>query len=199
MPRALLHPHVRVPNERARLGAAGRAPGGRRHGSRPLHGGGRCRRAQHLLHPGERRPTALRHARAPQGAGRRAARSADRRRGLPGPEGPRAHPGEGGLGRRRLRDAQPDQRARAVAPLHRGGPGDGDPRRPGARVGHQPLARARRGARAALCRLGEHPDRLRQLVRLLHRAGRARARGEPRRSTTSSPRSSCWPSAASPR
>ena len=64
-----------------------------------------------------------------QGAGRRQARPADRRRWLPGPEGPRAHPGEGGLGRRRLRDAQPGQRAGAAAPVPRRGPRHGDPRR----------------------------------------------------------------------
>ena len=37
-------------------------------------------------------------------------------------------------------------------------------------IGHRTLARSRRGARAAVCRLGQHPDRLRQLVCVLHRA-----------------------------
>ena len=36
----------------------------------------------------------------------------------------------------------------------------GDPRRAGARVGHQPPARSRRGTRAALRGVGQHPDRM---------------------------------------
>ena len=51
----------------------------------------------------------------PQGAGRRQAGPADRRGWVPGPEGPRAHPAEGRMGRRRLRHAQPDQRAGPAA------------------------------------------------------------------------------------
>ena len=42
----------------------------------------------------------------------------------------------------------------------------------------------------SLRRLGHHPDRLRQLLRVLHRAGRARAARSAARSPTSSPRSS---------
>ena len=76
------------------------------------------------------------------------------------------------------------------------GPGHGDPRRAGARVGHQPAARSRRGARAALCGVGQHPDRVRQLLRLLHRAVGARSRGRAAPSTTSWPRWSCWPAVA---
>ncbi len=61
--------------------------------------------------------------------------------------------------------------------------GDRDPRRGalfGVRGGRGPAGRGLgRRARPALCRLGDHPDRLRQLVRLLHRAGRARTRGLP--------------------
>ena len=114
-----------------------------------------------------------------QGAGRRQARPADRRRGMPGPEGPRADPGEGGLGRRRVRHPQPDERA-GVAPAGPDrGPRHGDPRCAIGRVRRQPAARSRRGARGALCRLGEHPDRVRQLLCLLHRALGPRARSQP--------------------
>ena len=55
------------------------------------------------------------HLGQPQGTGRRQAGPADRRGRLPGPEGPGADPAEGRLGRRGVRDAQPDQRTRTVA------------------------------------------------------------------------------------
>ena len=71
----LLHPHLRVPDERARLRAAGRVAGGRRPDAGRHHGGRRRRGAQHVLHPGERRPAALRDAGAAQGAGGRQARA----------------------------------------------------------------------------------------------------------------------------
>ena len=49
----------------------------------------RRRRAQHVLHPGERRQQALRQPRPPQDVEGRARRPPDRRVRLPGPEGPR--------------------------------------------------------------------------------------------------------------
>ena len=67
----------------------------------------RCRRAQHLLHPGERRQQALRPPRPPQGAQGPPARAADRGRRLPGPEGPGPDPAAGAVGRRRVRHPQP--------------------------------------------------------------------------------------------
>ena len=62
---------------------------------------------------------------------------------------------------------------------------DGGDAGPGAALG--------RRARAALRGLGHHPDGLRQLVRLLHRAVGARAPRSAGRSTTWSPRSRPWP------
>jgi tRNA A37 methylthiotransferase MiaB len=50
---------------------------------------------------------------------------------------------------------------------------------PDAREHLQPPHGSRCGPRAALRGLGHHPDGLRQLVRLLHRAVGARPRGEP--------------------
>ena len=84
-----------------------------------------------------------------QGAGRRQAGPADRGRGVPGPEGPRAHPGEGGMGRRRLRHAQPGERAGAAAAVPGPRARHGDPRRPGARV--RVRTRCSAPARSASC------------------------------------------------
>ena len=58
--------HLRVPDERARLRTHRRSLGVRRHGSGRQHRGRRRHRAQHVLHPGERRQQALRHPRPPQ-------------------------------------------------------------------------------------------------------------------------------------
>ena len=44
---------------------------------------------------------------------------------------------------------------------------------------HRAVARSRRRPRAAVRSLGQHPDRVRQLLRLLHRAVGARTRGQP--------------------
>ncbi len=88
-------------------------------------------------------------------------------------------PGDGGLGRRRLRHPQPDQCTCAPATGRDRGPGHGDPRRSGARVGDQSAPRARRRPCAALRGVGQHPDGMRQLLRLLHRPVHARPGGEP--------------------
>ncbi len=79
----------------------------------------RRRRAQHLLHPRERRQQALRHARAPQVAKDRRPGLRDRGRRLPGPEGPGRHPRAGALRRRRVRHPQRPPGRRAAPPRPR--------------------------------------------------------------------------------
>ena len=59
--------------------------------------------------------------------------------------------------------------------------------------------RPRREARGRLLGLGHHPGRLRQHLRLLHRARRCGARRSAARSASSSPRSSAWPPTVSSR
>ena len=74
----------------------------------------RSGRLQHLRGARERRQPALRQSR-PSGAGQAApARHADRRRRLPGPEGPRHDPRQGAVGRRGLRHPQPGHPAGAA-------------------------------------------------------------------------------------
>ena len=93
------------------LEAAGytrRAGGGRR----------RRRRLQHLRGPGERRQPALRQPRPPAAGEGRPPRHADRRRRLPGAEGPRRDRPPRPVGRRRLRHAQ----RRLAAGAARAGP-----------------------------------------------------------------------------
>ena len=107
----LLRAHLRVPDERARLGAHRRPARGRGHGADRRPRDGRRRRAQHLLHPGERRQQALRPPRPPQVAEGTRARPPDRGRRLPGPEGPRPDRGAGRPRRRRVRHPQPRRRA----------------------------------------------------------------------------------------
>ena len=88
---------------------------------RRLRGGvrdrrGRRHRAQHVLHPGERRQQALRPPRPPEGAQGRPSRPADRGGRLPGPEGPRADPAPGAPRRRRVRHPQRGPGRRAAGP-----------------------------------------------------------------------------------
>ena len=68
--------HLRVPDERARLRAHRRPARGRRAGAGRVGGRRRRRRAQHLLHPRERRQQAVRQPRPPQDRGRPGARAA---------------------------------------------------------------------------------------------------------------------------
>ena len=114
----LRHPHLRVPDERARLVAHRRPARGRRPGrGRASRGRGR-RRAQHLLHPGERRQQALRHPRPPEVAQGAAPGPRDRGRRLPRPEGPRPGARAGAPRRRGARHPQraPGRRAAARGP-----------------------------------------------------------------------------------
>ena len=117
------HPHVRLPDERARLGTTGRGPGGRRPGGDGRHGDRRRGGVQHLLHPGERRQQALRPPRQPEDPAREPSRHADRRRWLPGPDGPGEDPRAGRARGRGVRHPQPHRapellrRATAEGPI----------------------------------------------------------------------------------
>ena len=124
---------------------------------------GRRRRAQHLLHPRERRQQAVRQPRPPEAL-------KDERPGLqivgrrlPGPEGPRPRPRAGAARRRRVRHPQRrtappscSREARAERPDHR------DPR--GAVLDDHALFPSALPARreTSLHRVGHDPDRLRQ-------------------------------------
>ncbi len=85
---ALLHPYLRVPDERTRLRTA--LPGCSRPTAwkRPTSSRRRRGRPQHVLHPGERRQQALRPPRSAEGAQGRAPGPADRGGWVPGAEGP---------------------------------------------------------------------------------------------------------------
>ena len=136
---------------------------------------GRRRRAQHLLHPGERRQQALRPPRRLKALKDGRPGPPDRGGRLPGPEGPRADRRAGRPRRRRVRHPQPGPRAPTLLERARlEGPiveileeHEAYPSALPARRERRPLG------------LGHDPDRLRQLVRLLHRADRARRRGQP--------------------
>src|SRR5919199_825197 len=99
-------PHLRLPDERARLRAALRTAGGRRLHRRARGGRRGRRRPQHLRGAGERRQPALRQPRPPPAGQGRPPRHADRRRRLPGAEGPRRDRPPGAVGGRRLRHPQ---------------------------------------------------------------------------------------------
>ena len=174
--------HLRLPDERARLRAdrGGRsAPSGMTSDRRPR--AGRRRRPEHLLHPRERRQQALRHPRPPEvapGAARpgcrsRSAAASHKRTGSGCSSGRRTStsvfgthnvgrvaalldrgPGRGPVGPR-------DPRGAATTPRTRFADGDAGPPRP------------------PLRRVGDHPGRLRQLLRVLHRPVGPRSRAEP--------------------
>ena len=165
----VLRPHLRLPDERARLGTA-RGPA-RRGGDGTGDRSRRCRRgrAQHVLHPRERRQQALRPPRAPEDAEGGATRSSDRGRRLPRAEGSRSGAREGAARRRRVRHPQPRPRARLARTGAGRRPARRNPR--GARGLPVGAARAPRGRPLGL---GDDPDRLRQLVCVLHRARGAR-------------------------
>ncbi len=177
-------PHLRVPDERARL----RAPGGpagrgglpaRRRRRDPGRGG-----VQHLRGPRERGRPAVREPGSPAAAEEE--RHADRGGRLPGPDGAHQdHPARA-LGRRGVRHAQHGLAARPA----RAGPGQ---ERGAGRVrrdaGDVPLAAAR-PAPVRLFRLGLDLGGLQQHLHLLHRAQPARqgAGPPPRRHPGRDPR-----------
>ena len=137
-----------------------RAGGGRR----------RRRRPQHLRGPGERRQPALRQPRPPAAGEGRAPRHADRRRRLPGAEGPRRDRPPRAVGRRRLRHAQRRLAAGAAGPgpaQRRGAGGD-------RRVPRGLPVDAAGQARLRLLRLGLDQRRVQQHLHVLHRPVAAR-------------------------
>ena len=99
-------PHLRVPDELPRLRAPGRAAGGSRLPAGPTAARPGCGRVQHLRRPGERRQPAVREPRPPAAGEERAAGHADRRRRLPGAEGPGRHRAPGAVGGRGVRHPQ---------------------------------------------------------------------------------------------
>ena len=106
-------------------------------------------------------------------------RARDRGRRLPGPEGPRPHPG---AGRPRRRGARHPQRAPGRRPAGAGPRSSG----PVTEIWEEALDDADAFPSAlpakrevAVRGVGHHPDRLRQLVRLLHRARGAGSRDQP--------------------
>ena len=175
----LRHPHLRVPDERARFRADRRAARGRRVRARLRPGGRRRHGAQHLLHPRERRQQAVRRPGPAQGGEGPATRRAHRGGRVPRPEGSGAGPG---AGRPRRRGVRHPQRASGRG-THRPRPpsraGGGDPHRDGPRgrrgVPVGPACAAGSGA----LRLGDDPDRMRQQLHVLHRARSARPRDQP--------------------
>ena len=143
--------------------------------------GRRRRRPQHLLHPGERRQQALRHPRPPQVAEGPQAGHADRRGRLPGPEGPRHRHRPGAA-----------TSTWCSAPTTCTGPPSCStrPRPPGTRSSRSsrrpwPTTSTPSRRRCPVRRevpwagLGHDPDRLRQQLRVLHRARRARQGDQP--------------------
>ena len=151
-------------------------------------GAGR-RRVQHLRGPGERRQPALRQPRPPAAGQDGPAGHADRRRRLPGPEGPGRDRPPGAVGGRGVRHPQRARAAGAAGagPAQRGRPG-GDRRV----AGGVPVDAAG-AARVGLRRLGVDLGGLQQHLHVLHRARRCAA---PRRTAgpaTCSPRWPRWP------
>ena len=103
-----------MPDERARLRAAGRAARGRRLPRARGDADAGRRRVQHLRGARERRQPALRQPRPSAAGQEQPPRHADRGRRLPGAEGARVdHPARA-LGRRRVRHAQHRLAARAA-------------------------------------------------------------------------------------
>ncbi len=129
--------------------------------------GRRRRRPQHLLHPGERRQQALRPPRAPQEPQGPSPGPPDRGRRLPGPEGPR-----------RDRQPAPATSTSCSAPTTWPMPRRCSPKRPGPGVPVVEILEEHEAYPSALparrevdhSGLGHDPDRLRQLVHVLHRA-----------------------------
>ena len=160
----------------------------------------RCRGAQHLLHPRERRQQAVRPPRLAE-AVEGAARDGDRQIVVAGCLAQKDRE----LVRRRRRTSTSCSapttsiaRAQLIDEARHGGPIT-EILDEAVLDDHALFPeRAAGAARDDVQRLGHHPDRLRQLVRVLHRAGGARPRSADR-SPTSSPRSTGWPATASPR
>jgi hypothetical protein len=149
----------------------------------------RCRRAQHVLHPRERRQQAVRHARLAEAVEGSERRPSDRGCRLPGPEGSRP----------RARKAPFVDVVLGTHNVHRScrtvGRGswsaDPSPRSSTRRCSTiRPCSPARLpgSSRDHLQRVGHHPDRFATTRALLHRARRSRVRRSAVRSPTSSPR-----------
>ena len=109
-------PHLRLPDERARLRAAGRVAGSRRLPAGRRRHRRRRRRVQHLRGARERRQQAVRQPQPPRAAQAGRPRHADRRRRLPGAEGPRRRAAQGAVGGRRVRHPQHRFAADAARP-----------------------------------------------------------------------------------
>ncbi len=175
------HPHLRVSDERSRLGAAGRGSDRRRPGGGPGPRVGRRGGVQHLLHPRERRQQVLRPPRQSEDVAGEPARHADRGGGVSRPDGQRADPGAGRPRRCRVRDPQPHPGAGTAPAGCVIGPGGRDPRRAAAdrrSDGRRSTGgRPGRGEGPSLCGVGDHPDRLRQFLCVLHRPVGPRWRG----------------------
>ena len=148
---------------------------------RRVGGRRRRRRAQHLLHPRERRQQAVRQPRPPQAWKDATRRPPDRRVGLPRPEGPRRRR------QRRRRDVDVvmgTHNVHRAAELLREAAGRSRPLTEileAAVIDDHAMFPSALPARreTSLQRVGDDPDRLRQQLRVLHRARRARRRDQP--------------------
>ena len=168
-------PHLRVPDEHARLRAAGWPARGGRVPACPQRGTRGRGRVQHLRGARERRQPAVRQP-WPSASGQAVpAGHADRGGRLPGPEGPGRHRGAGAVGGRGVRHAQHRLAARAAG----AGPGAGGRAGGDRRVAGAVPVRAARPPRVRLLRLGGHLGRLQQHLHVLHRAEPARPGGGP--------------------
>ncbi len=155
-------------------------------------------RAQHVLHPRERRQQALRQPRPPEVDQGRASGHADRRRRLSRPERPRPRADEGATRRRGARHPQRAPRRRTGRAWRARRPRGRDPRRPrsdddGVPLGSAGTARGRRTPRGS---------RSRSAATTPARSASCRRCAGPRsagRSRPSSPRSRRWRPTASPR
>ena len=156
----------------------------------------RPRRVQHLRRARERRQPAVRQPRPPLPGQGGQPGHADRRRRVPGAEGPRPHRREGAVGRRRVRHAQPGRAAGAARA------------RPAQQARPQvEIVEALQNfpsdlptpARVAVQRLGVGLGRLRQHLHVLHRPVACAARRPTAGPATCSPRSARWSTPASSR